>query len=216
MPGRAYKTRAVLSFIKDAFLAYHHRGSRLPYGQRIVTSLASHLGQVQSLLDVGCGNGTNTLALAERVGATRVVGVDVHVRPSTVIEVHAYDGVHLPFPDRSFDAVSIVDVLHHCTEPRAVLAELMRVAKDAVVIKDHFVYGPVTRKMIYYMDIVGNAKEPIPVPGTYFEPSEWVEMITTAGGRIDSLEWPLKTHDMPWRVVAWPQLHFTAKVVPVR
>lgn len=182
----------------------------------MVASLARHLGQVGSLLDVGCGDGVNTRTLAAQAGAKRVVGVDVLVRPTAVIEVHSYDGTHLPFPDRSFDAVTIVDVLHHCSDPQAVLREAVRVADKLVAIKDHFAFGPVTHKILYFNDIVGNAKDGIPSPGTYFEPQQWVEMIQEAGGRMAALDWPLKTHDLPWRIMGWPQLQFTAKVVPVR
>jgi SAM-dependent methyltransferase len=206
----------VLDQIKQAFFDYHHRTSRIPCGERIVASLSAHLGHVESLLDVGCGDGHNTRALADNAGAKRVVGVDVLVRPTAIIEVHAYDGLHLPFPDRSFEAVSIVDVLHHCTEPQTVIREALRVADKMLVIKDHFAFGPVTNKLLYWMDIAGNAKDSIPVPGTYFHPKEWVAMIGEAGGRIEKLDWPLKTHDLPWRIVGWPQVQFTAKVIPVR
>ena len=206
----------MLSLLKQGFLAYHHRTSRIPHGERVVSSLAKQLGRVDSLLDVGCGDGNNLLALAKRSGATRVQGVDVVVRPTAVIDVQAYDGTHLPFGDRSFEGVSIVDVLHHCLEPRAVLKEALRVADKVLVIKDHFAFGPLTHKMLYWMDIAGNAKDSIASPGTYFEPQQWVSMIAEAGGRVESLDWPLKTHDLPWRIVGWPELQFTARVVPVR
>jgi SAM-dependent methyltransferase len=203
----------VFARLKQGFLAYHHRTSRVPQGQRVVASLARHLDRARSLLDVGCGDGTNTLALARAIGAETVAGVDVVVRPTAVVPVRAYDGVHLPFPDRAFEAVSIVDVLHHCTEPRAVLGEALRVADRVLVIKDHFAFGPLTHRMLYWMDIAGNARDQTPSPGTYFEPSQWVDMIGQAGGRIVGLDWPLKTHDLPWRIVGWPQLQFTAKVI---
>jgi len=206
----------MLKLLKQGFLAYHHRTSRIPLGKRVVGSLEKQVGHVESLLDVGCGDGNNTLALAERVGATRVMGVDVVIRRPAVIEVTSYDGVHLPFADRSFDAVSIIDVLHHCTDPMAVLKETLRVADKVLVIKDHFAFGPVSHKLLYLMDLVGNAKDQIASPGTYFGPRQWVSMIAEAGGRIESLDWPLKTHDLPWRLVGWPQLQFTARVVPVR
>jgi hypothetical protein len=90
------------------------------------------------------------------------------------------------------------------------------VAEKVLVIKDHFAFGPVTHKMLYWMDIAGNSRDSIPSPGTYFEPPQWVSMITEAGGRVAALDWPLKTHDLPWRLIGWPQLQFTAKVVPVR
>lgn len=206
----------MLARIKQTFLDYHHRTSRVPCGERVVASLAGHLGRAQSLLDIGCGDGTNTRALAEKIGATNLAGVDVLVRPTATITVTPYDGVHIPFPDRSFEAVSIIDVLHHCAQPLDVLKEAVRVTGRALVIKDHFAFGPLTHRMLYWMDLVGNGKDKIPSPGTYFEPQRWVSMVSEAGGRIASLDWPLKTHDLPWRLVGWPQLQFTALVVPLR
>ena len=78
--------------------------------------------------------------------------------------------------------MTIVDVLHHCTDPQqAVLSECVRVASKCLVIKDHFAFGPISHKLLYFMDIAGNAKDGIPSPGTYFEPQQWVEMIAKAG-----------------------------------
>ena len=205
----------VLDALKRRALAYHHRTSRGPQGERVVRSLSAHLGQVESLLDIGCGDGVNLTRLAAAAHAKRSVGVDVVVRSKATIDVVPYDGLTLPFPDCSFEGVSIVDVLHHCTDSRRVLAEALRVASRVVVIKDHFSFGPLTHRMLYLMDIVGNAKDGIASPGNYLEPDEWVDVIARAGGRVVALDWPLKTHDMPWRLVGWPQLQFTAKIAPV-
>ena len=183
---------------------------------RVTRSLAKQLGLVDSLLDVGCGDGRYTRRLAEEAGASRACGVDVKVREHTYIEVQKYDGHSLPFPSQSFDAVTMVDVLHHCDDPQRVLDEALRVARKVVAVKDHFAFGPVTRQMLYAMDVVGNARFGIPSPGTYFSPTDWVRMVDAAGGRIASLEWPLKLHDLPWRILGWPELQFTARIVPVR
>ena len=60
-----------------------------------------------------------------------VAGVDVLVRGQTWIDVQASDGHRLPFADRSFDAVMFVDVLHHTQDPMELLAEAVRVAREA-------------------------------------------------------------------------------------
>jgi hypothetical protein len=41
-------------------------------------------------------------------------------------------------------------------------------------------------------------------------------MITTAGARMAALGWPIKMHDLPWRAIAWPELQFSAKLLPLR
>ncbi len=64
------------------------------------------------------------------------------------------------------------------------------------------------------MDLVGNAKDGIACPGTYFTPSKWVQMIHEEEGRIEALDWPLKTHNLPWRLVGWAELQVTASIVP--
>jgi SAM-dependent methyltransferase len=204
----------MLGPLKRWALGYHHRTSRIPQGQRVTASIARHIERADRLIDVGCGDGNNALAIGNLVGAKELVGVDVLVRPTARIHVVPYDGLSLPFPARSFDAVTLIDVLHHCSDPQQVLREAIRVAARVVAIKDHFSFGPITNKMLYYMDLAGNAKDSIPCPGIYFSPRQWVEMIAAAGGRIEALDWPLKTHDLPWRIVGWPELQFTAKVSP--
>lgn len=199
-----------------AVFEHYHRTAPAPRNARIAEALARHIGAADSLLDVGCGPGAITLAVGEKIGATRLAGVDVVPRPETFIDVQFYDGKTLPFGDASFDAVIIADVLHHCDDASVVLRECARVAKKVVVVKDHFSFGPISHQTLYYMDRFGNAKDSIHVPGHYFSPSQWVAMFATAGCQITELNWPMLMHDMPWRIIGWPELQFSAKLVPVR
>src|SRR2546430_5323202 len=145
----------VVEALKKLAFEHHYKSITLPREQRLLRSLSKHLGRVDSLLDVGCGDGSIAKKLGETAGATREAGVDVVLRPQRVIDVQHYDWLSLPFPDRSFDAVTIVDVLHHCTEPETVLRETLRVASKMLVIKDHFAFGAVSRKVLHLMDIAG-------------------------------------------------------------
>src|SRR5262249_5914211 len=143
--------------VRDALFAVHHRRVHVPRVARVSRALAAQIGQARSILDVGCGDGTVALGIAAAVGAERVAGVDVKVRPAAAIEVTPYDGRRLPFPDGAFDAVILSDVLHHCEDPAAVLREALRVAARAVAIKDHFRFGPVSDRILLWMDLAGNA-----------------------------------------------------------
>jgi SAM-dependent methyltransferase len=196
--------------------AAHHAWVHVPRVRRVARALGAQIGRAGSLLDVGCGDGTVALTIGGLVGATLVAGVDVLVRPEVAIEVSRYDGVTLPFPDRSFDAVTISDVLHHCEDPRAVLREALRVARDVVAIKDHFRFGPLSERVLLWMDRVGNAAPGVEVRGTYFSPSEWVEMVASSGGRFAGLDWPLQIHDYPFRLVTRDELQFAARIEHVR
>jgi ubiquinone/menaquinone biosynthesis C-methylase UbiE len=198
------------------FIEFYLRTNTEPRNNRVTESVAAQIGHAESLLDVGCGDGSSTLKVAERVGARRVAGVDVLLRDRTVIDVRPYDGLHLPFGDREFEAVSLIDVLHHCIDPQQVLNECIRVASRVVVVKDHLAFGPVTRTLLYAMDVFSNRKFAVASPGTYFDLAAWVKMVDTAGARIAAIEWPLPLHGMPWRLVGWPELQFTAKILPIR
>ena len=86
--------------------------------------LVPHLRPGQALLDVGCGPGTITVDLADRVSPGSVVGVDasIGVLEGAVLSVAgdrspvgfaAADVFSLPFPDDTFDVVHAHQVLQH-------------------------------------------------------------------------------------------------------
>ena len=197
-------------------IAAHHARVHVPRVARVARALAAQIGSAGSLLDIGCGDGTVARTITEQVGASRVAGVDIKVRAEVAIEVTAYDGVHLPFPDASFDAVVISDVLHHCEDPSAVLREALRVAREVVAIKDHFRFGKLSELILLWMDRVGNAGPGVQVRGTYFSAGEWAELVEGAGGRFSGVTWPLQIHDYPFRLVTRDELQFAARVTHAR
>ncbi len=197
---------------QQAFYEVHRQAVQVPRATRITDVFVQLGGQADSLLDVGAGNGAIAAEVARRLGASRVAGVDVLVQPATQIEVTSYDGERIPFEDKSFEVVTISDVLHHCAKPREVLRECLRVAARCVLVKDHFRFGPLSNAMLWALDVVGNAEAGVLVRGTYFSPNEWIEMVQQAGGRIGALEWPMQIHATPLRWVTRDELQFAVRI----
>src|SRR5919202_5927675 len=92
------------------------------------------------VLDVGCGPGTQALAVAQAVPGVSVVGVDASrvMIEEAVRRAGAYprvsfevaDATALPFPDAAFDAVMAQTLLAHVHDPGEVLTQLRRVTRS--------------------------------------------------------------------------------------
>lgn len=96
-----------------------------------------------ALLDVGCGTGSLSRAMAERWPQRRVCGIDI--APSYVayareqarqaaIEYTTADAANLPYPDGCFAAAAAQLVLNFVPDPGGALAEMMRVTRSGGVV----------------------------------------------------------------------------------
>lgn len=107
------------------------------------TNLASLLGgrTVGSVLEVGCGTGAVLAQISQLGIGRRHVGIDLadpkeHLDPTAhALDLRAYDGVTLPFADRSFDLVVASHVIEHVPNPRALLAEMARVSVGLIYVE---------------------------------------------------------------------------------
>lgn len=183
------------------------------YGRRIRV-LARHATELLprdvSVLDVGAGDGLLAARMMLARPDLRIEGVDVLVRPTTHIRVQPFDGVRLPFADRAVDVAMLVDVLHHAREQDALLAELARVARQGVLIKDHVLAGPLAWRTLAFMDWVGNARHGVALPYAYWTPERWQEGFARAGLRVRARREFLGLYPWPASLLFERRLHFIA------
>lgn len=120
---------------------HRHEGIDDPECRKIIVSILRSL-QIQSLLDVGSGTGRGLQDFAAGIPGAFVCGVEpvgalvqqgVVADNARTVSLLQASGEALPFSDDSFDAVSEFSTLHHVANPSAVVREMMRVARRAVV-----------------------------------------------------------------------------------
>ena len=69
--------------------------------------------------------------------------------------IKAYEGWHIPYPDRYFDVGFVVFVLHHIPHATHILREIARTCHRIVVVED-VPTGPMHRLAIDVLDGLGN------------------------------------------------------------
>jgi SAM-dependent methyltransferase len=186
---------------------------QLVYGRRIrvlTRHVAALLPAQATVLDVGSGDGLLAKRVMELRPDVRIRGVDVLPRSTSHIPVEIFDGVRLPFPDRSFDAVMMVDVLHHATAQDALLAEMARVTRGVVVIKDHLVQGVLAHPTLRFMDWVGNVRHGVALPYSYWTRTRWEQAFAMARLRVTHWRDRLGLYPFPASLIFDRHLHFVS------
>jgi ubiquinone/menaquinone biosynthesis C-methylase UbiE len=126
--------------------AYDKYASRNPLAALLTRRFLAELDALvavrapQSVLDVGCGDGFVTQRIARAIDGRPVLGVDreplaawvERTRPGLTFAVA--DARRLPYADRSFDLVCGIELLEQVPQPELALAELVRVARTAVIV----------------------------------------------------------------------------------
>lgn len=112
---------------------------------------------ISSALDVGCGTGWSLKWLRTHNPSIALSGVDpsdgllaICKRSLPGATLQRANGERLPFEDNSVDLALAMGIMHHVDNPTAVISEMFRVARKAVLILDHnnFAFGSTAARRI--------------------------------------------------------------------
>ena len=128
---------------------YDKYGSSNPVVRRLMEGFERDLDELLglaspgSLLDVGCGEGVLVHRWAARLGAARVVGIDLEEesiqagwaeRQAPNLEYRVMEAANLPFADGEFELASAIEVLEHLPDPEHTLGEMARCSRGHLLV----------------------------------------------------------------------------------
>lgn len=171
-----------------------------------------------SVLDVATGPAGVALQLAARTGA-RVTGVDITVEmlrtgvANVARSQHAgrvglllASGERLPFPPRTFDALTFTYLLRYVAAPAETLKEMARVVKPGGVIASLEFYVPTG---MWYPLWLAYTRAVLPGAGYLLGGREWFEVGRFLGPSISGhyRRYPLEWHMEAWRGAGIHDVH---------
>ena len=115
--------------------------AELPYRKIIIEYLKS-FGEIESILEIGCGVGTNLLNIKEKYPEIKLAGIDINAQainqakellPQAELKIGKAN--KLPFPDKSFDVILTCAVLIYIDIKtiRKTVEEILRIAKKGIL-----------------------------------------------------------------------------------
>jgi SAM-dependent methyltransferase len=176
----------------------------------LAASLAAAIPPNSALLDIGCGDGTIGSMVATAAQTSQVAGIEIAERPACRIPCRVFDGIHIPFPDRSFDVAMFVDVLHHANSIQEVLSEAARVSRRFILIKDHLAENQLDFRILQFMDWVGNRPHGVVLPYNYQSKAQWMSYFAGCRLKVSSWTSELPLYPAPFNIFFGRNLHFIA------
>jgi SAM-dependent methyltransferase len=195
----------------------NHWHSKFVHSRRVrvlCENLAPLFPQNASVLDVGCGDGLLSHLINQARPDLKISGIDVFTRKESYIPVTTFDGRTLPSPAKSIDVVLFVDVLHHTEDPMILLREAARVARQAIIIKDHTRNGALAYSTLKFMDDVANKRYGVALPHNYLPEEEWRKNFLALDLKIVTWKKKLGLYPWPASMLFERNLQFIARLEP--
>jgi len=140
--------------------------------------------------------------------ALKISGIDIMPWQNSMIPVELYDGRNIPYVDESFDCCMFVDVLHHLTDIRELLAECKRVSRKYVLIKDHLYKTAFDFGVLKFMDRAGNKPYGVALTYNYLKEEEWDTIFKESGLMVLHKKTAIPLYPFPFSMLFGRKLHF--------
>lgn len=208
-----------VEFLKKRFIInlYKYLHEKILFSGRcnaIIACLESFFpDESATVLDLGCGDGRIAQALIQIKSHLRFLGLEIQAREHCAIDYKLFDGKFIPFNDNSFDYVLLVDVLHHTNDYAALLKEAARVAKKAVIIKDHYAHNRIDFLLLAIADWVGNWSYAVPLPYNYKNYQQWQQLFRDLNLNETQRDNNITLYSFPFSIIFRKRLQFIAKLV---
>ena len=131
---------------------------------------------INKILDIGCGDGLISKKINAALPKLNYTGIDVMERPTCHINYVSFYGVNIPFQEKEFDAVQLIDVLHHTDNIEKVLKNAIKYTNKYVIIKDHIYLSKLDFQTLKFMDWIGNAPHGVKVIYNFQTEKKWEEI----------------------------------------
>jgi 2-polyprenyl-3-methyl-5-hydroxy-6-metoxy-1,4-benzoquinol methylase len=153
--------------------------------RRMCKELKPYISSNAKVLDLGCGSGIVTNQIKDDLKAD-ITGIDIIDLRVEDIPFMLYDGKDLSeIKDNAFDTVLISYVLHHTENPKEILKQVKRIAKNNIIIYEDLyerslgkiycnIHGKVFNEWVQKNDI--KAK--------FFSEKEWEENFKELGLKV--------------------------------
>lgn len=219
----------MLARMPDVYTHGHQESVLRAHRWRTAANSAGYLlGELRpglDVLDLGCGPGTITVDLAQRVAPGRVLGIEVDAAivatarrtvtdagaPNVSIEIG--DAYALDVADASFDVVHAHQVLQHLSDPVAALVEARRVLRPGglVAVRDSdyaaFAWAPGDARLDRWMRVyhqVARHNRAEPDAGRWLP--TWVATAGFVDTRVSSSTWTFSdADDRQWWGGLWAE-----------
>ena len=168
----------------------------------------------ESWLDIGTADQKSIWLICRSLGINfaELQTLDISPVASPKFKHTVYDGKNIPFPDRSFDIVSLIDVLHHTNNITGLLTEVKRVTRKYILIKDHKYKNKIQRRLLEIQDWFGRfawLDLDFPLAYNFLTSEQWQDAFIDSQLKIVRLENSIDyKHPFPFNILFSADLHF--------